>query len=360
MVSESVTLNGDVLGGVIQISERGVHPDEHRKIIALLNRVKWDDLLVLQKVAECSSFRCATKFLQFSLNTVRARIDRLEKALETKLLIRNRHGVQITAEGKIVLAVFEEMQMLGSKLPIGAGNNSLVKEGEVRICVSEGLGTFWLTPRLALLKKTLPNLVVALDSFADQNCFDPDKYDIVIGYSQSKDLEAISCKIAMVHMMPFASENYLAKHGEPRSFDEVVGHQCVQHEAPSLNYDALGMFLGEQAMKQVVSIRVSSSHALFSAIVSGIGIGALPTYISALSRRVRPLELPIKLKFEVWMSFSKSARDSAPVRKAIDWIRESFDSTHYPWFAENFMHPNEFDEAIKSQQVVLPLDCMID
>jgi len=37
-------------------------------------------------------------------------------------------------------------------------------------------------------------------------------------------------------------------------------------------------------------------------VANCVGIGALPTYARAITRRVRPLDLPIRLRFELWLS----------------------------------------------------------
>jgi LysR substrate binding domain len=109
-----------------------------------------------------------------------------------------------------------------------------------------------------------------------------------------------------------------------------------------------------------VTFRVSSSYSLFWAVASGVGIGALPTYIRAISKRVHPISLPIQLKFDIWMSYSRAARKSRPVRIAIDWIRSSFNPARYPWFADEFVHPNAFGEIVHDSQVIPIFDHLID
>jgi DNA-binding transcriptional LysR family regulator len=360
MVYESVTLS-DVLGeDVIQNLERGEPVFEHSHIVALLDKVHWDDLSILRSVAEHASFRLAARHLSFSLNTVRSRISRLEATLQTTIFRRDRYGLHITENGRAVLQVADEMRRLSKQLPIGPGNGALVKDGEIRICASEGLAAFWLTQRLPLLQERLPGLIVTLDTCHGKGISSSDLHDIVIGYAPPTDQEAIVSKVGTVHMMPFASEDYLKVNGEPLNFEDVVGHKCVQQDSPGLNYDALKLFLGEEKMRQVVSMKVGSSYSLFSAVAAGIGIGALPTYIRAVSKRVTPISLPIHLKFDVWMSFNKFARDSQPTRQAIDWVRECFDSARYPWFRDKFVHPSQFEELIRDYQIVPSLDHLID
>jgi DNA-binding transcriptional LysR family regulator len=360
MVSESLRLVEGSGSVVIQKAEQGVQSFEHRRISALLDRVHWDDLHSMRAVADWSSFRKAALSQKLSLNTLRARVSRLEAAMNTIIFIRDRSGVRMTPEGRIVLQIASEMKQLSTNLPFGAGNNTLMREGEIRICASEGLGTFWLSPRLGGLKDALPDLLVSLDSFADQNRVNPSLYDISIGFSHPTDMDAIVSKVGTVHMMPFASEDYLTEFGEPLSLEEVLGHRCVQQEASGLRYDALSMFLGSERAEQVVSMQVNSSQSLFWAVAGGAGIGALPTYICSLSNQVRPITLPIRLKFDIWMSFNRSAKDSAPIRKAIDWVRSSFDASRYPWFADTFISPDRFGDYADTSAALPIFEQLID
>ncbi len=360
MVSESLTLVERNSRGVIQKPERGVPLAEHQRILAQLDRVHWDDLHAMRGVAEHSSFRRAAANLKLSLNTLRARVSRLELSINTKIFVRDRYGTRLTPEGRIVLQVASEMRAISTYLPVDAGNNALLHEGEIRLCASEGLASFWLMPRLMELKRALPELIVALDSFSNQDHINPSQSDISIGFSPATDPDAIVCKVGTVHMMPFASEGYLAECGEPMAIDDVQGHRCVHLEANGLRYDALSMFLGTQQAAKVVSTRVNSSHSLFWAIANGVGIGALPTYICAISDQVRPIALPIRLKFDIWMSFNSSAKDSIPVRKAIDWVRRSFDPTRYPWFSDRFVSPDRFGDFADLKQTLPIFEQLID
>jgi DNA-binding transcriptional LysR family regulator len=360
MVTDRITISSDGGHEVIQNSEQGVQVFAPPALAELLDIVHRDDLTLMRCIGDASSIRRASGQLNISINTARTRLNRLEETIGTNMYVRDWEGLKITAEGRAVLRVANEIYHLSNGLPRGPGNSYLAREGEIRICVAEGLGTFWLTPRLLELQALLPNLVVTLDCFSDQKSFDPKDFDICIGFSRPEDQEAIVTKLATIHILPFASDDYLRKCGVPKTLDELVGHHCVQQAAPGQNYDAIRLFFGADMLNDFVKIRVSSSYSLFWAVASGVGIGALPTYIRAISRRVRPLDLPIQLKFELWASFSRSAKQSQPVRTAMDWLRTSFDPQRYPWFADEFVHPDNFGEPFEDSQIVPLFDHLID
>ena len=119
MVSDSVTLEDALQSEAIQNTERGVQFRASPPLRNLLDRVNWDDLHVLRNVADAVSLRRAALDLGLSVNTVRSRISRLETALNTTMFARDRHGFHITAEGRTVLSVANEIRSIsaGSSRP---------------------------------------------------------------------------------------------------------------------------------------------------------------------------------------------------------------------------------------------------
>ena len=49
---------------------------------------------------------------------------------------------------------------------------------------------------------------------------------------------------------------------------------------------------------------------------------------------------------------------AVPVRKAINWLKDSFDARRYPRFAPHFVHPNEFLTSYEDSLVVPLFDQM--
>jgi len=164
--------------------------------------------------------------------------------------------------------------------------------------------------------------------------------------------DCIVARIASLHFMIYASDEYIRRHGEPKAFQDAQRHRFVIQEAPGLHEDAIALFLGAEMTSRLIAIKVNTSYSMYRAVADGIGIGALPTYVRAITRKVRPLDIPVQLKFDLWMTYKQSLRKSDPVRRTIDWIRECFDPVTHPWFAETFVHPDSFDALITKDNIV--------
>jgi DNA-binding transcriptional LysR family regulator len=321
----------------------GVPISEHNALFEKLDAVNWDDLNIFRAVAASSSFRQAAVKLSVSVNTVRTRVERLEIALGTTLLNRSFDGIKLSEDGQAVLNVTLEMQSSSSQLRRGAGNNLLVRPGELRICCAESLGNFWLTPLLGELNERLPDYAIMLHNEYNQNTIHSREFDLCIGYLRPENPESIVTKIATVHQLPFAAKSYISKFGTPRSIHEASEHQVILFDAPGINFDASKLFLGEELLNKIVKNRYNTGYSFFWAVCNGNGIAVLPTYVRCLSDMIVPIDVPIQFKFDIWLSFHHSSKNSKPIREAISWLHDCFDPVNYPWFSEKFVHPDDFE-----------------
>src|SRR4051812_25517835 len=120
----------------------------------------WEAVRSALEVVRKGSFRAAAEQMGTSINVLRRRVDELERALGVKLLTRHVDGVRITAEGEKVFAAARKMEEASYQL-IQAGEQTHINlSGEVRLAVTEGLGTFWIAPRLVEFQQANPRLLV--------------------------------------------------------------------------------------------------------------------------------------------------------------------------------------------------------
>ena len=83
-----------------------------------------------------------------------------------------------------------------------------------------------------------------------------------------------------------------------------------------------------------------------------MGIGVLPTYARAITRTIVPIDIDLILRRDLWLSYPVGAKDHPAVASVIAWIKRSFDPQLYPWFAENFVHPVDFEHNFEGTNVV--------
>src|SRR6266498_340173 len=125
------------------VLERGV-PQEERDKVAVGSLTDWDAARVFLEVVRCGSFRSAAERLSLSINVVRRRIDDFERQTGTTLFTRDVHGTHLTDEGALVVSAVERMEAAAFDVLRTSDSTANALSGEVRVAVTEGLGTFWL------------------------------------------------------------------------------------------------------------------------------------------------------------------------------------------------------------------------
>ena len=323
-----------------------------------LRGIDWRDFELFLDVSQAGSLRSAAARTGHAVGTIRRRLARMEDKLGEPLVRREPNGLHLTGAGLRLLDIAREMQF--SRQHIAAGRNRTGDRQQVRIAVTEGLGTYWLMPRLVEFQAAHPDIDVVLHCDMQRSDVAGGACDIAIQLERPADTIAIADRIGCLHLMPFASDRYLSAAGTPQSIDEWPNHRLVWQEADQVASHLLPLFIGTSETSDLIGIRTNSSSAHFRAILSGGGIGILPTYARAISRRVRPLDIGINLRREI-LCVTTAARQAIPsVKLAIGWLRASFSGDMFPWFRDEFIHPRDFEETLSSRCVIGLFEGFID
>jgi DNA-binding transcriptional LysR family regulator len=313
-------------------------------------RPSWENVHAFLQVIEHGSFRSAALKLGLPINRLRHRVAKLEQQLGVTLLTRHVDGVRATAEGEQVLAAargmesayFELMRAKESALPSAAG--------EVKLAATEGLGTFWLAPRIAEFHRAHPSLLVDLRCAmlpVDMLRLEADAAVQLIRPAEA-DLKVV--KLGRMHVMPYAAASYVETHGAPNSIEELSRHRLVfQIGEQTATQELYASAFGDRAQAGLVSVRTNSASAHALALGSGAGIGWLASYASAITAGLVALDLDVRRAFDVWLTYHPDVARIPRVRQVIDWVVDSFDPRRFPWFRDEFVHPRDFPELYRGE-----------
>src|SRR6201996_6466167 len=211
------------------VTERGVPPEE--RIVSLGGLADWDAARIFLEVVRCGSFRSAAERLELSINAVRRRIDDFERQIGATLFTRDVHGTRLTDEGALVVSAVERMEAASFDL-LRAGNSvTNTLSGEVRVAITEGLGTFWLAPRLVEFQQSFPRIHVDLHCAMRAADVSRHEADIAIHLSRPTALDVKLVRLGRMHLMFFASEKNIDIFGAPKTLDEVGKHRFVMQVA---------------------------------------------------------------------------------------------------------------------------------
>jgi len=329
---------------VIQNSEQpvqGVQRPAGQSMPDPLLGLGWDDVRMFSYLAEAGSFRAAAVKLKLSVNTVRAKVARIEDRIGESLLQRGFNGVKLTPAGWRLRAIANSMR--GAAVADGIESSAYLRRpNELRIGTSEGLGSGWLTPRLLDLQANFPDLTMAMMCDNDLEHDNSDDVDIGVVWSYPRNPNLVVAKLATLHIMPFASREYVKNFGVPSTPEELLDHRFIELASPGVRSDLLDQLVGTERPPGFLPIRTNSSLAVFWAVANGAGIAFMPTYATALVSKLVPIDLPFRLKFDIFYYYHPEARGCSVVRAGVEWLKQCFDPLDNPWFRPEFVHPREF------------------
>jgi DNA-binding transcriptional LysR family regulator len=331
--------------------ERGVPQEEHHKV-ALGGLSDWDAARVFLEVVRCGSFRSAAERLELSINVVRRRIDDFERQIGATLFTRDVHGTRLTDEGALVVSAVERMEAAAFDL-MRAGNSVVnTVSGEVRVAVTEGLGTFWLAPRLVEFQQSFPSILVDLHCAMRSADVSRHEADIAIHLSRPAALDVKLVRLGRMHLMLFASPKYLEAYGTPTTAAELVKHRLVMQVADqTAAKETFDSWFPGYSQQDLLVMKTNVSSANYWAVANGAGIGVFPTYACALGGEMVPLEIELRRPFDIWLSYHPGNGRIPRVRHMIDWLVEAFNPARFPWFKDEFVHPGEFKAVYKGESL---------
>lgn len=321
---------------------------DHETIAGL----SWDDLRLFLHVSEGGSLRSAAVRGRVAVNTVRTKLSRLEDRIGEQLVTRNHQGIVLTAAGLRLRKLVQSMQ--SATVPGDDVSTLLLRRpNELCIIASEALGSGWLTPRLLDLQAKFPSLTMTMICDNDLSTDHSEDCDIQVGWRMPHNKDLIVSKLATVHFMPFASREYLAAYGTPATAEDLLEHRFIEQVSPGIKSDLLDQLVGTDRPAGFLPIRTNSSFSLFWAVANSAGIAFMPTYSPVLAQMLVPIDLPFRLKFDIYYSYRVEKRSCDIVMAGIDWLKECFDPEPYPWFRSDFVHPKEFFPKSASNVVSL-------
>ena len=327
------------------LAERGV-PSEERQKTLLGGLSDWDAARIFLEVVRCGSFRSAAERLSLSINAVRRRIDDFERQIGATLFTRDVHGTHLTDEGALVVSAVERMEAATFDVLRASDSVAGAASGEVRVAVTEGLGTFWLAPRLVEFQQACPKILVDLHCAMRSADVSRHEADIAIHLARPSALDIKLVRLGRMHLMFWAAESYIQKHGAPRSAAELIKHRLVLQFADQIAAkETFESFFPGVAERDLLVMKTNVSSANYWAVASGAGIGVFPSYAIALGGKLIPLEVELNRPLDIWLSYHPGSGRIPRVRHMIDWLIETFNPARFPWFKDEFVHPREFKEV---------------
>ena len=244
----------------------------------------WDKLKIFHTVAEASSFTKASTILNLSQSAISRQIQSLEQELKTQLFERHARGLSLTENGEYLYKTAHEVISKLKDVESTLMDKKNRASGKITVTTVVSFGTTWLTPRIQEFMKLNPDIEVELIFDDKELDLSTRQADIGIWMRRPKQLNYIQKKLIDIHYHIYGSTKYLEQNGHPKNVSDLNKYKFISYgrgaPSPVFNPDwALKLGFKDNKKRKPV-MKVNSIYGLLLAVQSGVGLAALPNYIT--------------------------------------------------------------------------------
>lgn len=234
---------------------------------------------VLRRVVERGSFSAAAADLELSNSAVSKHIRQLEAYLGARLLNRTTRRLSLTEAGR---AYYERCVRLlddVDEAELAVRQLNVAPRGRLKINAPMSFGILHLAPALPEFSARYPEVevdVVLNDRFVD---LIEEGFDVALRIiTDLPDSTLVGRRLASIRRVVCAAPAYLERHGVPTTPEDLKDHQCLIYSFTDDHWRFDGP-AGAQVVKVAGKYRINNSIALREALLAGMGIALIPTFL---------------------------------------------------------------------------------
>jgi DNA-binding transcriptional LysR family regulator len=291
---------------------------------------------VFAAVVEAKSFSAAAEKLGMSKSLASRHVSALEHALSVKLLNRSTRRLGLTEGGAVF---YEHCARIVQEAELAEQRLTLVQSepaGLVKVTAVPAFAIRHVLPALSDFHRKYPRIQVKLFCSNRAVELSDEGFDLGIRVSFSPAPHLVARRLAVNRSVLCASPAYLERHGMPRRIEDLRKHQCVMF--PAIAPKGVWTFRrdGRKVPVQVAGVfETDEMDAVRAAVVAGLGISPLPTYMVADALREGQL-IPMLRNYRivpesaVYLVYLPNRTLPSRVRAVIDFLAERFGPVP-PW-----------------------------
>ncbi|MGA0597435.1 LysR family transcriptional regulator [Enterovirga sp. CN4-39] len=285
----------------------------------------WDKIRIFYTVAEAGSFTRAGDDLGLSQSAVSRQVSALERELKAPLFHRHARGLILTEQGDLLFRAAKDMRLRLENTRARLEETSERPSGELKITTTVGLGSLWLTQRIAEFLDTYPDVRVSLILTNEELDLAMREADVALRLRRPAQPDLIQRRLFTVHFHVYASHDYVKRFGEPKTVDDLDEHRLLSFggDQPSylLSVHWLATIGRDGRQPREYHMVVNNIPALRSAVETGAGIAVLPDYAvdgnSNLVQLLRDIEMPA---LDTYLVYAEEMRNVARVQAFRDFL----------------------------------------
>lgn len=237
-------------------------------------------MAVFARVVEAGSFSEAARRAGTSRSAISKAVAKLEKSLGAHLLNRTTRHLSLTEIGAAVAEHCARIVEEATEAEKRVGSLSSEARGVLRVSASVAFGTLHVAPALAEFLPRHPELKIDLSITDRWVNLAEEAYDVAIHVSSDPPPNLVARPLAPVRRQLCATPDYFRRRGIPRTPADLVTHNCLDYTRSG--EPGRWRFTGPEGEISVPingPLHVDDDEALSQAVLGGLGVGLLPTFI---------------------------------------------------------------------------------
>lgn len=185
------------------------------------------DLGFFSTLASAGSLSAAARELGITTPAVSKHLALMESRVGLSLVNRTTRRMSLTPEGELVLeharrilGEIDDMQQL-------LGVSKATPQGLLRVNATLGFGRSHVAPLISRFVRKHPQVEVQLQLSVNPPALTDDAFDVCIRFGAPPDARVIARHIAPNRRLLCAAPVYLAKHGTPKTPNDLTRHNCI-------------------------------------------------------------------------------------------------------------------------------------
>ena len=237
----------------------------------------WDKLRIFHIVSEAGSFTHAGELLNLSQSAVSRQISSLEESLKVPLFHRHARGLILTEQGEVLYRTAREIYVSVNMAQSRLVENQEKPEGNLKITTTVAFGSVWLTSRIKTFIEMYPDIQVSVVLADNELDLSMREADVAIRMMPPRQPDLIQRHLMIMRYRIYASPAYLETNGTPKSVDDLDNHQMITYgDGGKFPVDRYNWLMEGRSP----ILKVNSTFGIYRAVQSGLGIAALPDYMS--------------------------------------------------------------------------------
>lgn len=290
---------------------------------------RFDAMRLFTRIVELGSFTQAAEDLQLPRATVTLAVQQLEKRLGARLLHRTTRHVGPTQDGEAYYARCQQLLADLDETEAAFATAGQQPKGKLRVDLQGTLARYFVLPRIGEFFARYPGVELELgmgDRLVD---LVRERVDCVMRGGELVDSSMVGRRVAQLAQVTCASRAYLARHGVPRTVDDLRGHRAVNYLSSRTGKPMPLDFVVDGVPRSVQlkgAVSVTDAFAYVACCTAGLGLVQVPRYhlepqladgsLVEVLADCRPAPMPVTVLYP------HSRQLSPRVRVFVDWLAE--------------------------------------